>query len=159
MYTHTINKIEGNTAYVTLHKDTGETETYTEQVTVSDAVFATEDTPFIPPVFDLIEHTRPVVINTDIVISFDDESELLSKIQEEIDAIENPQPISPIQPTPEELARNAWLEQWHIYEKANRAMKALSEAGFEPTEEETTRFNALKNWVGQNRKPEYSQFI
>jgi hypothetical protein len=65
----------------------------------------------------------------------------------------------PVVPTAEELARDAWLEQWWIYERANRAMKALAEAGFEPTEEETTRFNALKNWVGANRRPEYSQYL
>lgn len=81
------------------------------------------------------------------------------------DPVIEPEPIDetipdPIPlPTAEEITRNAWLEQWHIYERANRAMKALAEAGFEPTAEEQTRFNALKNWVGQNRKPEYSQYI
>jgi hypothetical protein len=78
---------------------------------------------------------------------------------EEVPVVE-PQPDPVIEPpTAEELARNAWLEQWRIYEKANRAMKALAEAGFEPTEDETTQFEALKQWVGTNRKPEYSQYI
>lgn len=157
MYTHTINKIEGNRAFVTLHKGAGETETYTEQVVLEEAQFATESTPFIPPVFGTVEHTRPKIVHTDVVIDFANQSELPTKIQERIDAIENP--LAPVEPTPEELARTAWLEQWRTYERANRAMKALAEAGFEPTEEEQTRFDALKNWVGNNRKPEYSQYI
>jgi len=61
--------------------------------------------------------------------------------------------------TAEELEREAWLEQWRVYQKANEAMKALAEAGMEPTEEETTRFNTLKKWVADNRKPEYSQYL
>jgi hypothetical protein len=71
-----------------------------------------------------------------------------------------PEPVpEPEPPSEEELARIAWLEQWRVYEKANRAMKALAEAGFEPTQEEQTQFDALKLWVGTNRKPEYSQYI
>jgi hypothetical protein len=61
--------------------------------------------------------------------------------------------------TAEEVAREAWLEQWHIYEKANTGMKSLAEAGIEATAEEVTRFNALKTWVAENRKPEYSQYL
>lgn len=70
-----------------------------------------------------------------------------------------PEPEPTPESTVEEVARNAWLEQWYVYKKANNAMKELAEAGFEPTTEETTRFEALKNWVGTNRKPEYSQYI
>lgn len=79
-----------------------------------------------------------------------------------VEVVVEPEPVEPApdpEPTVEELERIAWLEQWHVYVKANQAMKALAEAGFEPTTEETTRFNTLKNWVGANRKPEYSQFI
>jgi hypothetical protein len=61
--------------------------------------------------------------------------------------------------TAEEEARDTWLAQWRVYEKANGAMKSLTQAGIEATAEETTRFNVLKTWVGDNRKPEYSQFI
>lgn len=72
-----------------------------------------------------------------------------------------PVPEAPkvIEPTAEEKAREMWLAQWQVYSKANTAMKALSEAGIEATEDEMTRFNALKKWVGDNRKPEYSQFM
>lgn len=61
--------------------------------------------------------------------------------------------------TPEELARDAWLEQWRTYEKADKGMKALRDAGIEPTQEELTRFEALKAWVADNRKPEYVAYL
>ena len=76
---------------------------------------------------------------------------------DEIDLSE-PEKETP-EPTPEEVARDAWLEQWQTYEKANSAMKALADASIEATPEEVTRFTALKTWVADNRKPEYSQFM
>lgn len=152
MYTHTITSQANGIATVSFTN--GETEIYTEQITVSDAQFATEETPFIPPVYEVVEHTRPHVIT----VTFKDDETLTASINAELDKLNGVVPTTP-EPTPEELARNAWLEQWHIYVKANNAMKALAEAGFEPTAEETARFTALKNWVGTNRKPEYSQYI
>ena len=59
----------------------------------------------------------------------------------------------------DEVAQELWLAQWAVYEKANNAMKALTEAGIESTPAEITRFNALKTWVGDNRKPEYAQYM
>lgn len=155
MYTHEIISQANGIATVSFFN--GETETYTEQVIVSEAQFATEDTPFIPPVYEIIEHIRPKTITA----TFPDDESLEAAIQARLDALNTPPQPDPVvePPTAEELARDAWLEQWRIYEKANRAMKALEEAGFEPTEEETTRFNTLKTWVGKNRKPEYSQYI
>ena len=64
-----------------------------------------------------------------------------------------------IELTADEKARDTWLEQWRVYSNANRAMKELADAGIEATTEEVARFEALKKWVADNRKPEYSQFI
>lgn len=152
MYTHEITSRSNGIATVTFSN--GETETYTEQVIVSEAQFATEDTPFIPPVYEIIEHTRPKVIT----VTFKDDADLTDKITTKLNELNGIVPIAP-EPTAEEIARNLWIDQWRVYVKANTAMKALAEAGFTPTEEETTRFTALKNWVGANRKPEYSQYI
>ncbi len=163
MYTHTINKIVGNRAFVTLHKQTDETEIYTEQVTVSDAVFATEETPFIPPVFGIVEHTRPKVIHTDVVVTFTNQSEIPAKVQEQIDLIENPpQPEptpEPVPPTAEELARDAWLAQFQLLERSLRAKEKLEAVGLSFDEEEQARFDALVDWVAKNRKIEYVEYM
>ncbi len=101
-------------------------------------------------------------IETIEVPPVDPEWEVVDVPDPEPEPAPEPEPLPvPVAPelTPEEIERSAWLEQWRVYERANRAMKALAEAGFEPTEEETARFNTLKNWVGTNRKPEYSQYI
>ena len=76
---------------------------------------------------------------------------------DEIDLSE-PEPETP-ELTAEEAERNTWLEQWRVYSNANRAMKELADAGIEATTEEVTRFETLKKWVADNRKPEYSQFM
>ena len=61
--------------------------------------------------------------------------------------------------TPEELAADAWLEKWNDFVAAEKAMDALKRNGIEPTAEETAGFTALKTWVAENRKPEYSKLI
>lgn len=166
MYTHTINKIVGNRAFVTLHKATDETETYTEQVTVSDAVFATEESPFIPPVFELVEHTRPKVIHTDVVVTFTNQSEIPAKVQEQIDLIENPpQPVptpEPIPPTEEELAQQAFYlakQEWLTKKQALATMiddmDRGSKLGIVPDETQVAIMTELAGWVNANMKKEY----
>ena len=66
---------------------------------------------------------------------------------------------APAEKTPEELEQDAWLEQWNLFVKAEKAMAALERNGITPTQEETDRFEALKKWVADNRKPEYSALI
>jgi len=61
--------------------------------------------------------------------------------------------------TAEELAREAWLDAWERFKKAKAAMAELEAEGITPTEEETTRFSELRDWVIDNRKPEYSQYL
>ena len=61
--------------------------------------------------------------------------------------------------TPEKIAEEAWLEQWNSFVAAEKAMDALKRNGIEPTAEENAAFTALKNWVADNRKPEYSKLI
>lgn len=61
--------------------------------------------------------------------------------------------------TPEQAAAKAWVTQWRKYVKAKQGMDALSEAGITPAQEETDAFDALKTWVAENRKPEYTYLI
>lgn len=63
------------------------------------------------------------------------------------------------EPTAEEIARGIWLEKWNDYKLAQRAMQELEKAGIAPTVEEQTAFDALKTWVGENRRKEYMYFI
>ena len=88
----------------------------------------------------------------------------LEKRDEEIESVtvgEWNKPAQEIEkdPTPEEAERDAWIEQWESYRHAKKAMEELAEAGIEPTEEEIESFEALKKWVADNRKIEYSQYV
>jgi hypothetical protein len=170
MYSVTIQNTsineEGNAyASVAFSRDTGEVEQYRDLITLEDGT---------QEYTEILERPRIETIYKNIF--FTSQENLNSQVNAEkarLDALlvalsgvplgdfaPTPEPIpEPEPPSEEELARNAWLEQWRVYEKANRAMKALAEAGFEPTQEEQTQFDALKLWVGTNRKPEYSQYI
>ena len=75
------------------------------------------------------------------------------------EVVPEPEVIKPIELTEEEIARNIWLEKWAIYKQAKRGMEELTAAGFEPTPEESARFTVLKEWLGENRKIEYTMFI
>ncbi len=163
MYTHTINKIENKKAFVTLHKDTGETEIYTEQVPVSEAVFATEETPFIPPVFELVEHTRPKITNTDIIVTFEEESEIAQKIQDCISEIENPTVEQVPEQTPEQIAQTeAILKKFEFLQKlaewdAQRvAGLFVTSRGGTISQEDGQEFYALEQWLFANWKKEYA---
>jgi hypothetical protein len=61
--------------------------------------------------------------------------------------------------TKEELAQEAWLEQWKVYQGAKKGMEELTAAGAEPTAEELASFTALKTWLLENRKAEYTHLI
>ena len=63
------------------------------------------------------------------------------------------------EPTKGEKDRDLWLAQWRVYQGSLKAMQALSEANIAPTAEETARFEALKTWIADNRKPEYAAFL
>lgn len=152
MYTYEITSQTNGIA--TVEFSNGETETYTEQVTISDAQFATEETPFIPPVIQVIEHTRPKVI----VATFPDDADLNQKITaklNELNGVVEPLP----EPTPEELERNAWLEQFQLLERSLRAKEKLEAVGLSFSTEEQARFDALVTWVADNRKIEYVQYM
>lgn len=81
--------------------------------------------------------------------------------------IEEPvvEPISPapepviIEPTPEEIERNTWLEQFALLEKSIRAKRKLEEVELSFSEEEQARFDALVQWVADNRKIEYVEYM
>lgn len=70
-------------------------------------------------------------------------------------------PFKPVEPekTADELAADAWLEQWNAFTAAEKAMDALKRNGITPTTDEQTAFETLKKWVADNRKPEYSRLI
>ena len=61
--------------------------------------------------------------------------------------------------TKEELAQEAWLEKWKEYQGAKKGMEELADAGAKPTAEEQTSFTALKTWLLENRKAEYTHLI
>ena len=84
-----------------------------------------------------------------------DENIALVQTGEWKEPVEEPTP----EPTAEEQAQAAWLEQWNRYKGALAGMKALAEAGVEPTAEEKGDFEALKRWVADNRKKEYTHLI
>lgn len=62
-------------------------------------------------------------------------------------------------PTQEEIDRKAWIEKWQEYKGAKKGMSELADAGVTPTEEEVAAFEALKIWVADNRKPEYTHYL
>lgn len=85
----------------------------------------------------------------------------LDELNTEIQPIEDlvvPEPEVEV-PDPETVARKIWLEKWHEYLKAKKGMEELADAGITPTTEETSRFEALKQWVADNRKIEYTQYL
>lgn len=101
------------------------------------------------------------------------QAELDSKIQKYLDLLETrdadiskvelgtwtPKVEEVPEKTAEELAQEAWLEQWKKYQGAKKGMEELAAAGVTPTDEETAAFEALKTWVADNRKPEYTHLI
>lgn len=155
MYTYEITSQTNGVAIVSFSN--GDTETYTEQVTVSDAIFATEDTPFIPPVFEIIEHTRPKVI----VVTFPDDAELTNQISARLDTLNGI--VAPIpDPTPEEVARleaQAARVEWNQKKSALAQMIDDMEKGrllnMEPTVEQMAIMTGLAQWVNANLKQEY----
>lgn len=189
MYTIKIENIEKNNgnpyASVSFTRDTGEIEVYRELKLVTPEVAEVRDpetdeviTPYAEAVYDYEEKTRPKLEVVHENIGFTTEEELnaaIVKKRDELIAKQNAASAIPVgeytptevveepevepQQTPEEVARDAWLEQWRLYCQAKKGMDALQEAGIDPTEEETTRFNALKQWVADNRKPEYSMYL
>lgn len=152
MYTHEItSRSNGN---VTVSFSNGEMETYTEQVIVSEAQFATEDTPFIPPVFAVVEHERPHVITA----IYKDDANLEANITTRLNRLNGvTEEITP--PTPEEIERNIWLDQFALLEKSLKAKSKLEAVGLSFSEEEQARFNALVQWVADNRKIEYVEYM
>lgn len=71
-----------------------------------------------------------------------------------------PEPLpEPVQPTQDELEKDFWMSKWREYKGAQRGIEELEKAGFEPTSEELSKFELLKTWLAENRKPEYSQLI
>ncbi len=120
-----------------------------------------------------VEYTNGTTTFTDPAIRIYSEQDLINKVRDRINQIETletvydslelgnftiPDQTKPA-PTAEEIERDTWLSSWTDYSGAVRGMKALADAGIEPTAEETNRFNALKNWVATNRRPEYSRYL
>ncbi len=152
MYTYEIkSRLNG---IATVEFSNGETEVYTEQVTVSDAVFATEETPFIPPVYEIVEHTRPKVITE----TFTDNLGLDDAIQYRLNKLNGIVEVVP-EPTPEEVERDTWLSQFQLLQKSKRAKKELEEVGLSFNAEEQTAFDELVAWVATNRKTEYVNYL
>lgn len=101
-------------------------------------------------------------------------AELDRRIKQQLDALEErdanaelvtvgewtaPVEEAPAEKTANELAQEAWLEQWKKYRSAKKGMQELKDAGVTPTTEEQTAFDELKAWVADNRKPEYTHLI
>jgi len=70
-----------------------------------------------------------------------------------------PTPEPEPEKTADELAQEEWLAEWKKYKGAKAGMKELADAGVTPSTEEQAAFNALKTWVADNRKPEYTHLI
>jgi len=70
-----------------------------------------------------------------------------------------PEPEPEPEKTADELAQEAWLEQWNKFAQAEKGMAALARNGITPSAEEQAAFDALKQWVADNRKPEYTHLI
>lgn len=155
MYTHEITSRSNGTATVSFLN--GEMETYTEQVTISNAVFATEDTPFIPPVFQVVEHERPKVITA----TFKDDAILednITKKLNELNGVVEPTP----EPTEEELEAQQAMQakmEWHQKRSALATMiddmKRAEALGIEATPEQKATMLGLAQWINANMKQEY----
>lgn len=152
MYTYEITS-QAN-GKVTVSFSNGDTETYTEQVIISEAQFATEETPFIPPVYEIIEHTRPKVI----VATFPDDASLTDNINDRLNQLNG----VVVEPTPEELeaqakfqAKQEWLIKRQALDKMVDEMKQGREIGLEPTPADLEFMRELGQWVSDNRKSEY----
>jgi len=155
MYTHEItSRING---IATVAFSNGETETYTEQVIVSEAQFATETTPFIPPVYEIVEHTRPKVTT----LTFTDDATLNTKITAKLDQLNGVLPPAD-EPTPEELAAleasRARME-WHTKKAALATMiddmDRAAKIGKTPSETQLAIMRELADWIDANMKREY----
>jgi hypothetical protein len=95
--------------------------------------------------------------------------EIANKVESDFKAVSEGKWVPPVkeevvpepepEKTAEELAADAWLGKWNDFVAAEKAMAALTRNGIEPTAEEQAGFNALKTWVADNRKPEYSKLI
>lgn len=71
----------------------------------------------------------------------------------------DPEPVPPYVPSPEEVARNQWLKQFQLLERSLRAKEKLEAVGLAFSPEEQTRFDALVQWVADNRKIEYVEYM
>lgn len=184
MYTIKIENIEKNNgnpyASVSFTRDTGEIEVYKELILVTPEVAEVRDeetgeitTHAAEAVYDYKEKTRPKLEVVHENFNFTTEQQLNDQVvvkKKELEAkhlaataivLGEYVPTEPTQNemTAEEQARTQWLMQWRAYLQAKKGMDALAEAGITPSEEETTRFNALKQWVADNRKTKYSQYL
>lgn len=156
MYTHTIKSRSNGIA--TVEFSNGETETYTEQVIASEAQFATETTPFIPPVYETVEHTRPKVITA----TFADNDSLNDAIQTKLDQFNGVgAPVIP-EPTAEELAQKAfmqakmeWLQKKSILATMIDDMDRAAKIGKEPSAEQMAIMTGLAEWIDANMRQEY----
>lgn len=89
--------------------------------------------------------------------------DLLEKRDQNVDLVSvgswEKEPEPEVVVTVEEQERNLWLEKWREYLQGKKGMEELADAGITPTAEETARFEALKQWVAENRKIEYTQYL
>lgn len=163
MYTSEIKSRTNGIATVVFSN--GDTETYTEQVIVSEAQFATEETPFIPPVYEIIEHERPKLLS----FSFKDDVTLDVRIQDKLDELNNVVK----EPTPEELAAQEatriafqeqaefetakadWLQKKQALTTMIDDMERGSKLGITPDETQVAIMQELATWVNTNMDRRY----
>ena len=182
MYTITIEKVENTNgqpvATVLFTRDTGEVETYTEQVIVSEAVFATETTPFIPPVYELVEHTRPFIEVIRDVIYFTEQSQLDERIASKKRELEArvlavaaivtgeyvvPTPtIAPIEEPVVDIveqeklaARMEWQKKKEVLKSMISDMRDMESIGAVVSPEKIALMQGIAAWCDANVKEEY----
>ena len=100
------------------------------------------------------EIDRRIQQQLDALVKRDENVDLVT-VGEWTAPVEEPAP----EPTPEEAARDAWLEKWREFAGAEKGIAALARNGITPKPEEQAAFDALKQWVADNRKPEYTHLI